>query len=672
MAGLRWNSGKRSKINLMKYILTAIVTILSVCVQAKVTLPRLVSNGMVLQRGKEIKIWGWADKNESVRLSFLSRNYEARADDSGHWQISLPAQQAGGPYQMVIKGDNELTIMDILIGEVWVCAGQSNMELPVRRVEVAYPGLVKNSENTNIRHFGVKTTYRFKDEARDFETGEWKAANPVNIAEFSAVGYFFAKSIYEKYKVPVGLITIAVGGSPAEAWLSESEIQKYPEHAKMLSFYQRDHVVDSIRKRDAEGVNQWNQQVDANDLGLLENPKWSTKEYDFSNWSSMVLPGLWKENPFLMSEKEKHQNASGSLKTNGVIWFKKTVNIAENQLNKPTKLILGALVDKDEVYFNGTLVGSTGYQYPPRRYTVPKEIIKKGDNTISVRLVSNVGRGGFVPDKFYGLTFGEDTLNLSGEWKYKVGYASTPMPGGQTTFHYQPSSLFNAMLAPIFNYKIAGVLWYQGESNTRNPKEYSHLFADMIVDWRSHFKQGDLPFLYVQLANFMEPASTPQESNWAELREVQRRTLRIPNTAMAVIIDIGEWNDIHPLNKKDVGERLALLARRMVYKDKNISASGPMFKSAKATGGQLILSFDEVGKGLRTKNSSNLGGFTVAGADKKFVNAKAAIKANKIIVWSEEVKDPKYVRYAWANNPENANLTNSSGLPASPFSNEED
>ncbi len=657
----------------MKYILTAIISILSISIQAKVVLPRLVSNGMVLQRNKEIKIWGWADKNESVMLSFLNKNYETKADDSGNWQFNLPAQKAGGPYQMAVKGENELTIQNILIGEVWVCAGQSNMELPVRRIEVAYPGLVKKSENTNIRLFGVKTTYRFKDEAKDLETGEWKEANPVNVTEFSAVGYFFAKSIYEKYKVPVGLITIAVGGSPAEAWLSENTIQKYPEHAQKLAFYKRDHVVDSIKKSDAERINQWNRQIDANDLGLEENPKWISNQYDFTNWKTTAIPGLWKENPFLMNEKEQHQNNSGKLKTNGVIWFKKVVNISQAQLNKPTKLILGVLVDRDDVYFNGTLVGSTGYQYPPRRYNVPSELIREGENIITVRLVSNVGNGGFVPGKFYGLTFGEDTLNLSGEWKYKVGYASTPMPGGQTTFHYQPSSLFNAMLAPIFNYNISGVLWYQGESNTRNPKEYSHLFSDLIVDWRKHFSQDDLPFLYVQLPNFMKATNAPQESNWAELRDVQRRTLRIPNTGMAVAIDIGEWNDLHPLNKKDVGDRLALLARKVAYKEENLVASGPLFKSAQVEGNHLVLSFEEVGKGLNVKSGSILEGFTIAGADKKFVNAKATIKANnRIVVWSEEVMHPKYVRYAWANNPEKANLTNSSGLPASPFSNEED
>lgn len=655
----------------MKYLLIVIISVCSFMTQAKVVLPRLVSNGMVLQRGKELKIWGWADKNESIKLSFLNKNYETKADELGNWHINMPAQSAGGPYQMTVKGENEILIQNILIGEVWVCAGQSNMELPIRRVEVAYPGLVKNSTNSKIRHFGVKTTYRFENEAQDFETGEWKEANPNDVLEFSAVGYFFAKSIYEKYKIPVGLITIAVGGSPAEAWLSEGVIKNYPEYYKKLTFYQRSGVVDSVKKSDAAGISNWNKNIDENDKGLKESVKWVNNDYSFSNWNSIILPGMLKNNPFLMNEKEQHMNVSGNLKTNGVIWFKKTVNIRKDQLNKTTKLILGALVDRDDVYFNGTLVGSTGYQYPPRRYAVPSNLIKEGENIITVRLVSNVGNGGFVPDKFYGLTFDNDTLNLAGEWKYKVGYATTPMPGGQTTFHYQPSTLFNAMLAPIFNYKIEGVLWYQGESNTRNPKEYSSLFSNLVTDWRKHFHQGDFPFLYVQLANFMEAVKTPQESNWAEMRNVQRKALSIPNTGMAVIIDIGEWNDIHPLNKGDVGERLSLLARKLAYKETNLLATGPLFKSAQIDKNTLVLSFDAVGKGLKSKNNHPLSGFAIAGADKKFVVAKAIIKGNKVIVSSDEVKSPKFVRYAWANNPVEANLTNSSGLPASPFSNED-
>lgn len=330
-------------------------------------------------------------------------------------------------------------------------------------------------------------------------------------------------------------------------------------------------------------------------------------------------------------------------------------------------LVLGALVDRDEVFVNGEFVGSTGYQYPPRRYKIPEGILKEGKNIITVRLVSNVGKGGFVPDKFYGLVAGSDTLHLEGTWQYKVGYSSTPMPGGQVTFHYQPSSLFNAMVAPALNYKIKGVIWYQGESNTDDPEEYAHLIKDMINDWRKNFNQGDFPFLFVQLANFMGVKDQPMESNWAALREAQLKTLALPNTGMAVAIDIGEWNDIHPLNKKDVGERLALAAQKVAYGEKKVVYSGPLYESMKIKGNKVILSFKEVGSGLVAKGGGPLKQFAIAGKDKKFVWAEAKIEGNKVVVWSDQVPNPVAVRYAWADNPEGANLYNKEGLPASPF-----
>lgn len=633
---------------------------------SQVVLPRLVSDGMILQRDTPLTLWGWASPNEKIEIHFNGTIYNTTTGSDKKWSVSLPKMKAGGPYTMSIHASNHIELKNILVGDVWICSGQSNMELPIYRVGVAYPGLVESAHNPNIRHFAVSTTYRFKDEAEDFQTGEWLETTPENVRNFSAVGYFFANALYDQYQVPIGLIRIAVGGSPAEAWLSEAAIREYPEHLETLTLYKDDAVVDSIISRDRKTVNEWNKQLDENDLGRTESIKWIDNSYDYSNWETMEVPGLWDENPFEMNEQERHETIAGSTNTNGVIWFKKEVDLSKEWLDQPAMLVLGALVDKDEVFVNGKFVGSTGYQYPPRRYAIPDGVLEEGRNVITIRLVSNAGRGGFVPDKFYGLVAGSDTLNLEGAWQYKVGYASKPMPGGQVTFHYQPSSLFNAMVAPALNYKIKGTIWYQGESNTDNPEEYLSLMNDMISDWRKNFNQGDFPFLFVQLANFMGVQDQPMESNWAALRESQLKTLALPNTGMAVAIDIGEWNDIHPLNKKDVGERLALAARKIAYGEKGVVHSGPIYKSMKVKGHRVTLSFEEVGSGLVAKDGP-LKQFAIAGKDKKFVWAQAEIKGNKVVVWSEEVDKPVAVRYAWADNPEGANLYNEEGLPASPF-----
>lgn len=654
------------KLKVLAPIAWFFVLLFSEPLYCQVKLPRLISDGMVLQRETKLNIWGWASPKEKVVVTFKDKLYDATTGQDGKWSVSLPPMDAGGPYTMDIQASNHITVKNILVGDVWICSGQSNMELPIYRVAVAYPGLVESSENSNIRHFAVSTTYRFKDEATDFSTGTWLEANPENVLGFSAVGYFFARTLYEKYKFPIGLIRIAVGGSPAEAWLSETAIKEYPEYFKTLELYKNEAVVDSIINHDKKIVSSWNQNIDMHDKGLTGPVKWFDDRHSFSDWKSIEVPGFWESNLFVMNEKEQHENISGTNKANGVVWFKKEIQLDESNLNKPTKLVLGAIVDRDEVYVNGELVGSTGYRYPPRRYDVPANLLKKGKNIITVRVVSNSGNGGFVPDKFYGIVFDEDTLRLDGEWQYEVGYSSDPMPGGQVTFHYQPSSLFNAMVAPVLNYKIKGVIWYQGESNTNDPQEYTYLFKHIITDWRKNFNQGNFSFLYVQLANFMEVKDQPMESNWAELREAQLKALTIPNTGMAVAIDIGEWNDIHPLNKKDVGKRLALAAQKIAYGE-NVVHSGPIYQSMKIIGKKAVLSFTNTGSGLLAKGDKDLKSFAIAGEDGKFVWAKAIIEGDKVVVWNDQVLNPVAVRYAWADNPKEANLYNKEGLPASPF-----
>ncbi len=644
-----------------KYWLICLSFLFTGLVNADVKLPRLVSDGMVLQRDQPVTVWGWADVGEEVQLKFRGTRYKTRANSAGDWQIVLPKMKAGGPFTMQVAGKNQLTIQNILVGDVWICSGQSNMELPVDRVKVKYPGLVEHSENDKIRHFAVNTTYEFNELAQDFATGEWKSASPENVGAFTAVGYFFARRLHEKHQVPIGLIRIAVGGSPAEAWLPESTIRRYPHYHQLLTKYQNKGTVDSILATDKAKTESWNSALDRGDVGLKEGWQGNT---NLSEWKTMNVPGLWKSNPFIENGPETHRHAVGN---SGVIWLKQEVWLSKEQLEKPAMLILGALVDRDEAYVNGVKVGQTWYQYPPRRYPVPDSVLREGANLITVRLVANNRNGGFVPDKFYGLTLGKDTISLTGEWLYKVGYVSNPMPSDQVTFHYQPSGLFNAMLAPLKNVTVKGVIWYQGESNTKDPSEYENLFADLITDWRTYLGKPELPFLYVQLANFMEESDTPQESNWAATREAQRKALEIPNTAMTVVIDAGEWNDIHPLDKQTVGERLAFAAERVAYHNQNVVYSGPVLTSYEIKNRKFVLTFDPIGSGLVTRNNEELKHFAIADDSGNFKWAEARIEENKVVVWHEDIREPKFLRYGWSHNPARANLYNKEGLPASPF-----
>jgi sialate O-acetylesterase len=332
----------------------------------------------------------------------------------------------------------------------------------------------------------------------------------------------------------------------------------------------------------------------------------------------------------------------------------------------PTKLLLGRIVDADSVFINGVFTGTTGYQYPPRRYEIQAGVLHAGSNTIVIKVISNGGMGGFVPDKPYELIAGDTKIDLTGNWQYKLGASMKPTPGG-ITVKYKPSGLFNAMISPLLEFKIKGVLWYQGESNSDRYTEQKTLFPALINDWRKNWNQGNLPFLYVQLPNFMEAKDQPVESNWAMFREAQTQVLKLPATGMAVAIDIGEWNDIHPLNKLDVGKRLALAAEKVAYAEKNVAYSGPIYKSMKIKGNRIIIEFAHKGSGLIAHGNPELKQFSIAGDDKKFIWASAMIKKNKVIVWNDKINKPVAVRYAWADNPQGANLYNTEGLPASPF-----
>jgi Domain of unknown function (DUF303). len=608
---------------------------------------------MVLQRNTELKIWGWASPNEQVRVTFNQKNYETTARDEGKWTITLPKMKAGGPYTMTLKASNTITLSDIRIGDVWVASGQSNMELPMYRVRPLYEQEIAQSDNPSIRFFTVPQRYDFNTPQEDLQSGEWKAANPENVLNFSAAAYFFAKEINAKYHVPVGIINSSLGGSPAQAWISDETLKAFPEYYAEAQRFKDQSLITQIESQEQAKIRDWYSVLRQKDEGY-RNPSanWFDPNLNTSDWATMKVPGYWAETPFG--------------KVNGVVWFRKEIELTAEQAAQPAKLNLGRIVDADSVFINGAFIGTTSYQYPPRWYKVPANVLKAGKNTIVVRIINNSGNGGFVLDKLYNLTVGEQKINLKGEWQYKLGATMEPTPG-MTFIRWKPVGLYNAMIAPLLNYRIKGVIWYQGEANTGKPEEYKTLFPTMISDWRAHWGEGDFPFLYVQLANFMETKTEPVESNWAQLRESQRQTLSLSKTGMALTIDLGEWNDIHPLNKKDVGKRLALAAQKIAYGDAKIISSGPIYRSMKVEGNKIILTFTNTGSGLVAKGGGELRYFAIAGADNRFVWAKAKIENNKVIVWNDNVPNPVTVRYAWADNPEGANLYNKEGLLASPF-----
>lgn len=622
---------------------------------AQVRLPQLISDGMVLQRNTKLNLWGWALPGEKIIIKFNHQTVKTTADAAGNWKTVLKPMPAGGPYTMEISASNHITLNDVMIGDVWFCSGQSNMVLNMERVKEKYPNDIATANYPAIRNFFVPTLSDVSKIHKDLPTGQWVSATPKTVLNFGAVSYFFARDIYLKYKVPIGIINSSVGGTPIQAWISADglkDIAKYADRLNQLKdtayLYSLMHPATIPTPNPSEDK-KW-------DKGLNGDMKWYDIAYQPKNWHQFWLPGYWDD--------------QGVKNLNGVVWFRKEIDVPAQMAGKPAKLFMGRIVDADETYVNGIKVGSITYQYPPRRYTVPAGLLKAGKNLIVVRVTNFSGKGGFVPDKRYELTDDTNSIDLRGDWQYQVGQVFDPAenPTGPKPFSAQdePTGLYNAMVAPAINYAVKGMIWYQGESSIGNA-DYNRLLLALIADWRQKWKMENLPFIYAQLPNFMEVSYLPVESQWAELREAELHALSVPNTGMAVTIGLGEWNDVHPLAKKDVGDRLALSAEKVAYGEKDLVASGPIFQSARVEGDQIVISFNSIGSGLTTNDGEELKQFAVAGADKKFVWANAEIKGNEVIISSEKVPHPMYVRYAWADNPEGANLINKEGLPASPF-----
>lgn len=598
-------------------------------VMAKVRLPKLVSDKMVLQRDTDLKIWGWADAGEKVTVRLQGNYYETEADKNGNWEVTLPPQQAGGPYLLEV---NEIVIRDVLVGDVWLCSGQSNQETPIHRLTEMFPE-INVSNNHMIRHYKVPTQ-DIKETLAEEIAGNavWHSGVASEVMNWTALAYFYAQEAYAKTKVPQGMLVSSLGGSAIESWVSQEHLKEFPRLVL-----------------DKEALEQMNQA--SKDQG---EGKWNQLNWDDSDWKTMQMPGTWREN---------------GVNVRGTVWLRKDFEIPEAMEGRHARLAMGTLVHNDAVFVNGVYVGSTGYEYPPRRYQIPAGVLRKGKNTIAVRLNAPAGNGEFIKDKPYKIIGDVAEIDLTGTWKYKVGLDLAEVSKYAERLKNRQSvgsGLYNGMIYPIRHYRVKGAIWYQGESNAGRSHEYGALMSALITNWRELWQKPELPFLLVQLPNFMEKHEKPTDSGWARIREAQLNTFKTtPNTALAVTYDVGEWNDIHPLNKKAVAQRLFLGARKVVYGEK-VTHSGPVYKDMKIEGDKIVIFFTETGRGLMAKGGT-LKHFAIAGEDKQFVWAEAVIRGNKVVVSSKSVKNPVAVRYAWSDNPDEANLCNKEGLLASPF-----
>lgn len=596
---------------------------------AKIRLPELISDKMVLQRNITLDIWGWGDVGEKVTVRFLGKHYYTEAGLDGKWAVQLPPQAAGGPYIMEV---NEIVIRDILIGDVWLASGQSNMETPIARLTDRYPE-IDVSNNHMIRHFKVPTQNTAESVQEDIPRGgKWHSAVASEVMNWTALAYFYAQEAYRHTNVPVGMLVSSLGGSAIESWISQEHLKEFPD----LLIDQA--AIDSLK-------------VVGTDRG---SGKWNTPDWKDTDWQTTTVPGLWR---------------TQGLDIKGVVYYRRDFEVPPSMDGRHAKLHLGMLIDSDSVFVNGHFVGSTPYQYPPREYDIPAGVLRAGKNNITVQLTAKNGNGGFVEDKPYKLIGDDMEVDLTGAWRYKVGLDLDEINRYKNRLRNLKaagSGLYNGMIYPIRNYRVRGAIWYQGETNAGCPQYYQTYLESLIRNWRELYQAPELPFLIVQLPNYLEKSDEPQESGWAEIREAQlKATQEVPNTALAVAYDVGEWNDIHPLNKKDIAHRLFLGARKISYGEKLIS-SGPIYQDMKIEGDKIVLYFTEIGGGLRSRGGALLH-FAIAGEDKKFVWAEAVIKGRTVVVHSEQVKKPVAARYGWSNNPEDANLENKEGLLVSPF-----
>ncbi|MGO4771465.1 sialate O-acetylesterase [Flavobacterium sp. W22_SRS_FK3] len=631
----------------MKKFQLFILLIYSIFTHANIRMPLIFSDGMVLQRNKTIPVWGWADANEKVAVHFNRQIVKTQADKNGKWTLNLKAENAGGPFELIIIGKNKITIKNILVGEVWICSGQSNMEFQVSKTMNAEKEIA-DSNYPMIRHFGIAQDLSGTPK-EDLKAGKWEVSNKETVGNFTAVGFYFAKKLYAELKIPIGIINTSWGGTNVETWTSREAFEKSDEFKSMIAdvpTVDMDFIFESYKKSVLGNL----KKVQGFEVTMDNEKQFKEFSFDDKNWPQIKVPSLW--------ENQQIGNIDG------IVWMRKTIVLTAEQAKKEAVLHLSKVDDEDQTFVNGVEVGTNNIWEKLRIYKIPAGVLKEGNNVIAVRITDYSGGGGIYGEASdLKIQFKDNAIQLEGLWKFNV--VQVKMSVSPNSY---PSLLYNAMVNPLVPFAIQGVLWYQGEANVWRAKQYKKAFPLMITDWRTKFKQGNFPFYFVQLSTFDEfKGNSKIGSRWAELREAQSETLKLKNTGMAVTTDIGNAKDIHPTNKQDVGLRLAAIALNNIYGKKQIY-SGPTFRSQEIKGNQIILTFDTIGSGLSTlDNSENVTGFEIAGVDKVFHSAKAIIKDNKIIVSSENVPNPVAVHYGWADDDTEINLFNKEKFPASPF-----
>ena len=632
----------------------------SVTLEAKVTMPQLFQNGMVLQRGKAIPVWGKADAGEAVTVTLNKKKVATVSDADGRWRVDLPLMKAGGPFELKV---NDLTIDDVFIGDVWLLSGQSNIDVTIERVYPNYTDEIDNFSLDKVRLFRVQNdtdTHGVKDDIRPTSIN-WKPLTKQNAWLFSAVGSFLGKRMFEKTGVAQGIIVNSWGGTPIEAWISADSLRRdYPMLVKRVEFFQNDNYVRAQMQANGEASRGWNEMLNKED-----------------NVQSFAQPDFQDNDWTVIDQNNWNWRGTGS------VWLRQHITIDKAHAGKPARLLLGTLYDQDVTYLNGRQIGQTGYQYPPRRYDIPEGLLQEGDNVIAIRFINKNGAVHFIPEKPYMLCFGDDRLSqnpmpkdvvpLSPSWKFHLGAEMPPCPGGDVSLQNLPTTLYNAVLHPLAPFALSGVVWYQGESNVGNPAPYADYLQKLIGCWRDRWQQPELPFVVVQLANYdgrqqtgmprpITPQTEPTNSGWAQLREAQRTVAKAdPYAELAVLNDLGETIDIHPLRKKEAAERIGLCFDRLVYKNNKVKLS-PEVVSVTISGPHIQFTLDQ------PIQEGELYTFEVAGDDKVFHNVDAISKGNVITLLNFNAAiTPRVIRYAWKDNPLQANVRSLSGLPMSSF-----
>jgi len=631
----------------MRPFILFLAVLFSMYSKANVRLPKIFADDMVLQRGTLIPIWGWAAANEKIEVKFHHQVKTTKADKNGKWMVRLAAENAGGPYELSIKGKNRLVLKNVLVGEVWICSGQSNMEFTVREGLNAEKE-INEADYPLIRHFRVERDVSSLP-LTDIKNGKWEVCNKTTAGNFTAVGYFFAKKLYEELKIPIGLINTSWGGTGSETWTSREAFENSDEFKEMIAEMPIVNL-DSISQLFITSITKRVEILQGSKIRPESVSQFKDSNFDDSLWPELHQPEAWESQE--LGEFD------------GVVWLRKTFVLSAEDAQKTGTLELSKIDDEDITYLNGTEVGRNNLWDAKRKYAVPSGILKEGNNVISIRVVDGGGGGGI-----YGatadlkLTVGNTTIPLTGKWKYQVEEVKSDISPNS-----YPSLLFNAMINPLIPFTFQGVLWYQGETNAWRAQQYKKAFPLLINDWRNKWQQGNFPFYFVQLSSFNETnGNSNNGSMWAELREAQTQTLRLPNTGMCVTTDIGDPIDIHPKNKQEVGKRLAAIALKNTY-GKNIVSAGPTFKSMEIQGNKIVVSFENTGSGLSTPDKYGyLKGFEIAGEDRVFYYAKAIILNDQVIMYAENVAKPAAIHFGWADDASDNNLYNKEGFPAVPF-----